>query len=133
MVVRKYLAVFLLAMILLPSCKNRGTIEKSEEGVSIAVFIPGVMAGSAIYEMLAEGTEKAASDFAASNPGQAPAVTVIEGGFNQAEWEGQITTLAASLSYDLIVTSNPSMPVLVSSVSEKFPNQKFLLLDAELE
>ena len=90
------------------------------------------MAGSAIYEMLADGVKKAAEDFAALHPNVSPTVTVIEGGFNQAEWESKITTLAASLSYDLIITSNPSMPVLVSSVSEKFPGQKFLLLDAEL-
>jgi len=90
------------------------------------------MAGSAIYEMLAEGTQRAASDFARVNPEAAPSVTVIEGGFNQAEWETQVTTLTASGSYDLIVSSNPSLPEIVSRVSAKFPSQKFLLLDAEL-
>jgi len=83
--------------------------------------------------MLADGTKKAADDFAAANPGNNPAVTTIEGGFNQAEWESQVTTLAASGSYDLIVSSNPSMPEIVTSVSAKFPKQKFLLLDGELE
>jgi simple sugar transport system substrate-binding protein len=96
------------------------------------------MAGSPIYEMLAEGTKKAAEDFASVSPGAAPEaaipkVTVIEGGFNQAEWEAQVTTLAASGEYDLIVSSNPSLPAIVSSVSAKFPKQKFLLLDGELE
>ena len=131
--------VFLFSLILLLAIfstrcqnrENRTNEEGSGKGPSIAVFIPGVMAGSAIYEMLAEGTEKAAADYAAST-GRAPSVTVIEGGFNQAEWETQVTTLAASASYDLIVSSNPSLPDIVSSVSSKFPNQKFLLLDAEL-
>ena len=125
-------------MVLLPGCKNREKEREGkipEEGPSIGVFIPGVMAGSAIYEMLAEGTKKAAEDFAASGAGKnpVPLVTVIEGGFNQAEWESQVTTLAASLSYDLIVSSNPSLPDIVSSVSAKFPKQKFLLLDGELQ
>ena len=110
--------------------KNPGTAMDS--GTSIAVFIPGVMAGSAIYEMLADGTIKAANDFTAENPGKAATVTVIEGGFNQAEWENQVTTLAASGNYDLIVSSNPSLPEIVFSVSAKFPKQKFLLLDGEL-
>jgi len=131
------LSLFVLfGMILFPGCKNRESekAEKaSETGASIVVFIPGVMAGSPIYEMLAEGIKKAAEDFAASNQGAAPSVTVIEGGFNQAEWESQVTTLAASASYDLIVSSNPSLPDIVSSVSTKFPKQKFLLLDGELE
>jgi simple sugar transport system substrate-binding protein len=133
-------AIFILSLILSLTifsvgCQNRENRTNEEspgKGPSIAVFIPGVMAGSAIYEMLAEGTEKAAADYAASS-GRTPSVTVIEGGFNQAEWETQVTTLAASASYDLIVSSNPSLPDIVSSVSSKFPNQKFLLLDAEFE
>ena len=127
-------SLILVVMVFITGCQNREN--KTNEGdsgkePSIAVFIPGVMAGSAIYEMLAEGTELAAVDYAAYS-GRAPSVTVIEGGFNQAEWETQVTTLAASASYDLIVSSNPSLPDIVSSVSSKFPNQKFLLLDAEL-
>ena len=128
--------LILAVLALIPGCKNKESkagVKAIQAGVSIAVFIPGVMAGSPIYEMLAEGASKAAEDFAASNQGAAPSVTVIEGGFNQAEWESQVTTLAASQSYDLIVSSNPSLPVIVSSVSEKFPRQNFLLLDAELE
>lgn len=126
----KLFAVLLLGMVLFTGCKNDGK-EKSnpESGASIAVFIPGVMAGSAIYEMLAEGTKKAAGDFT----GPSPSVVVIEGGFNQAEWESQVTTLAASGEYDLIVSSNPSLPVIVTAVSGKFPSQKFLLLDGELQ
>jgi len=120
--------------LLFPGCKNKGNEGKAAAGgASIVVFIPGVIAGSPIYEMLANGTKKAADDFVAANPGRTPAVTVIEGGFNQAEWESQVTTLAASGSYDLIVSSNPSLPEIVSSVSAKFPKQKFLLFDGELE
>jgi simple sugar transport system substrate-binding protein len=107
-----------------------GGKNETSGGVSIGVFIPGVMSGSPIYEMLAEGVKKAARDFGAA--GTEPSVTVIEGRFNQAEWEPQVTTLAASGRYDLIVSSNPSLPLIVSSVSAKFPKQKFLLLDGEL-
>jgi simple sugar transport system substrate-binding protein len=106
--------------------------EVKSGGVSIAVFIPGVMSGSPIYEMLAQGVEKAAGEFSAAGNAPAPEVTVIEGRYNQAEWEPQVTTLAASGGYDLIVSSNPSLPAIVSSVSAKFPEQKFLLLDGEL-
>ncbi|MDR0472683.1 MAG: BMP family ABC transporter substrate-binding protein [Treponema sp.] len=109
--------------------KNKDSQNK-KQGVSIAVFIPGVMSGSPIYEMLAQGVQQAALEFAVSNP--APEVKIIEGGINQAEWENQVTLLAASGSFDLIVSSNPSLPTIVSSVSAKFPEQKFLLMDGEL-
>jgi simple sugar transport system substrate-binding protein len=82
--------------------------------------------------MLAQGVRKAAEESGAAGTAAAPEVTVIEGRYNQAEWEPQVTTLAASGNYDLIVSSNPSLPVIVSSVSSKFPDQKFLLLDGEL-
>lgn len=125
-------SIVLLFALLFPGCKNRENEKAVAASNAIAVFIPGVMAGSAIYEMLTQGTKKAAEDFAASMSVPAPEVTVIEAGFNQAEWESQVTTLAASGAYDLIVSSNPSLPGIVSSVSAKFPKQKFLILDGEL-
>jgi simple sugar transport system substrate-binding protein len=84
------------------------------------------MSGSPIYEMLARGVEKAAAEHSHVD------VNVVEAGYNQAEWESKLTSLAAAGSYDLIVSSNPSLPALAQSVSEKFPNQKFLLLDGEI-
>ena len=125
-----FLGVFSASLAFAAGGQNRGNTAKG--GASICVFIPGVMSGSPIYEMLAEGTKRAAEEFGALNPETAPSVTIIEGGFNQAEWENQVTTLAASDAYNLIVSSNPSLPVIVSSVSMKFPGQKFLLLDGEL-
>jgi simple sugar transport system substrate-binding protein len=97
----------------------------AETGKTIGVFIPGVISGSPVYEMLAIGVQAAAD-------GRAE-VTLIEGGYNQAEWENKVTAMAASASYDLIVSANPSLPTIVSAVSEKFPNQHFLLLDGELD
>jgi simple sugar transport system substrate-binding protein len=127
---RLFFAIAVLCVVL-PLSGGAGP-EKKSGGVSIAVFIPGVMSGSPVYEMLAQGVQKAADEFGAAGAGPAPEVTVIEGRYNQAEWEPQVTTLAASGNYDLIVSSNPSLPVIVASVSSKFPEQKFLLLDGEL-
>jgi simple sugar transport system substrate-binding protein len=97
----------------------------AERGKTIGVFIPGVISGSPVYEMLAVGVQAAAEGRAG--------VTLIEGGYIQAEWENKVTAMAASASYDLIVSANPSLPSIVSAVSEKFPHQYFLLLDGELD
>ncbi|MDR2097758.1 MAG: BMP family ABC transporter substrate-binding protein [Spirochaetaceae bacterium] len=97
----------------------------SQKPPVIAVFIPGTASGSPIYEMLAAGVKRAASEYGAP-------VQVIEGGYNQAEWESKLTALAASGSYDLIVSSNPSLPALAQAVKAKFPSQRFLLLDGEI-
>ncbi|MDR1108218.1 MAG: BMP family ABC transporter substrate-binding protein [Spirochaetaceae bacterium] len=104
-----------------------GATAAREAGANrIAVFIPGVMSGSPIYEMLAAGVNRAAAE----QPGVT--VNVIEGGFNQAEWEPRISALAASGVYGLIVSSNPSLPAIAQSVSANFPEQNFLLLDGEV-
>jgi simple sugar transport system substrate-binding protein len=103
---------------------GKKTDKAETAGKTIGVFIPGVVSGSPVYEMLASGVQAASEGIAE--------VTVIEGGFNQAEWENKVTAMAASSSYDLIVSSNPSLPGIVSSVSAKFPEQHFLLLDGEL-
>jgi simple sugar transport system substrate-binding protein len=102
-----------------------GACQRKEAETALGVFIPGVMSGSAIYEMLAEGVQQAAAE-------KNVAITVVEGGFNQAEWETTLTSMAASGRYRLIVSSNPSLPAIAAAVSTKFPRQRFLLLDAEL-
>jgi simple sugar transport system substrate-binding protein len=113
----KRIGVFLILMLFF-SCKEKKTS-------AIGVFIPGIMAGSATYEMLAAGVQRAGAE-------KGVEVTVVEAGYNQAEWETLLTSMTAGRGYELIVSSNPSLPAIVSSVSAKFPQQKFLLLDGEL-
>jgi riboflavin transport system substrate-binding protein len=100
--------------------------EEVREPFSIAIFIPGVVAGSPLYEDLVAGTEKAASEYTHVS------VKVLEGGFNQGEWAEKLTSLAAG-DYDVIVTSNPAMPAVAAEVVENFPGQKFINLDGYLE
>ncbi|MFO7731563.1 MAG: BMP family ABC transporter substrate-binding protein, partial [Spirochaetia bacterium] len=93
----------------------------------IAVFIPGALAGSPTYQMLADGVEQAAQEY------EAASVKIVEGGFNQSEWQDKVTQLAATGTYELIVSSNPALPEISRRVSSSFPDQKFLLFDGYLE
>jgi riboflavin transport system substrate-binding protein len=94
--------------------------------VSLAVFVPGVAAGSPIYEQLVSGAQKAAAE----TPGFT--LKVVEGGFNQAEWPERVTSLAATGAWDYILTSNPSMPGICAEVAKSFPKQKFICVDGYL-
>jgi simple sugar transport system substrate-binding protein len=91
----------------------------------VLVYITGMVAGSPPYEMLARGAET----FAQSHSNVT--VKVYEAGFNQAEWEEQLTSLVAGGGYDIVLGSNPSLPEICESVGKKFPNQKFIITDAE--
>lgn len=101
---------------------------------SIAVFIPGIMADSAIYANLAKGVQTAVDAY---NNGKSDTekaeLYIMEAGTNQAEWGPKITSLAATGKYDVIISSNPSLPDLVQPVVQQFPKQKFILLDAFLD
>ena len=67
--------------------------EKKAAPFDIAVFVPGVVAGSPLYEQLVAGAERAVKG--RSNV----SLKVIEGGFNQGEWGEKLTSLAATGEY----------------------------------
>lgn len=118
--------MMIIAVVVGCSKEDNGATEASEVSYAIAVFIPGVVAGSPTYEMLANGVTKAASE--RSNV----SVNVVEGGFNQGDWIDSVTALASAKKYDLIISSNPALPEICQEVSLQFPDQHFLVLDGYL-
>ncbi|MDC7233674.1 MAG: BMP family ABC transporter substrate-binding protein [Spirochaetales bacterium] len=104
---------------------SQGGSEKetaAPQSMSLAVFVPGVLAGSPTYEMMDAGVRKAAGEYGAT-------VKTVEGGFNQAEWKSKVLALAAEKKYDLIISSNPSMPEICRDIKKSFPDQEFLVLE----
>ncbi|NLA92991.1 MAG: BMP family ABC transporter substrate-binding protein [Spirochaetales bacterium] len=98
-----------------------------EDSLSVLVYITGVVAGSPPYTAMAEG----ALEFAEQH--ENVRVKVYEAGFNQAEWEEQLTALVATGEYDLILGSNPSLPEICENIAQKFPKARFIITDAFLE
>ena len=106
---------------------------KKSEKKSIAVFVPGIMQDSPIYANLAKGAIEAVENFNSDKTDSEKAeIFVMEAGTNQAEWGPKIISLCATGKYDVIISSNPSLPDLVKPVCSQFPKQKFILLDAEM-
>lgn len=121
-------AFFVLSGIfILNSCSSQNKSSKN-----IALFIPGIISDSPVYEMLKNGVEKSVLSY---NEGKSESeianVFVAEVGTNQAEWENRLLALASEQKYDVIISSNPSLPELAENVLIQFPEQKFILLDAE--
>lgn len=111
------------------SCSKKNT----ETAKSVAVFVPGIMADSPVYAMLADGVKAAVDEFNADKAeDKKTKLTILEAGTNQAEWGTKLKALAAEMKYDVIISSNPSLPDLALPILEEFPEQKFILLDAEL-
>ena len=123
------LIITTIISILFVSCKAAGGSARN-----VAVFIPGICADSPTYAMLRDGVIQAVDEY---NYGKADEkkthLYILEAGTNQSEWPGKITALAAEQKYDVIISSNPSLPEIVEPIIEQFPNQKFILLDAECQ
>lgn len=119
---------FVLFAITALSVGATGTAESVDTGsFDVGVFVPGVVDGSPTYEMLVAGAQQAVDE------GENATIAIIEGGFNQATWEEGVMSMAATGNYDLIVTSNPSMPEITARVAEAVPSARFLVLDGYLE
>jgi len=122
--------VFVLAFMIIVSTAclfAAGTSENPEDLYRVGVFVPGVVDGSPTYEMMVRGVRRASSE-----AGGGVDVAVVEGGFDQSTWQEGVMSMAVSGAYDLIVTSNPSMPEIVEAVTEAVPEVRFIVLDGYL-
>ncbi|MDR2897664.1 MAG: BMP family ABC transporter substrate-binding protein [Spirochaetaceae bacterium] len=136
----KYVCVFFITCaLLLTSCtkkedlSNQTAAEQVQKSVSIAVFVPGNISGSPVYEMLVSGAEAAAAKFNASHQETPVTLDIIEAGTNQAEWGGKLTALTAEGKYDLILSANPALPEIIEPLTAQFPKQRYIILDALME
>lgn len=122
-----------LFTIIITSTLILGCTKKTTTQKSIAVFVPGICDDSPIYAMLVKGVTQAVEEFNSNQTladSEKISLFVMEAGTNQAEWGAKITALVAENKYDVIISSNPSLPDLVEPILQQFPNQKFILLDA---
>ena len=118
----------ILAAILFSGCATK------TDKTAVAVFVPGIIDDSPTYNMLAQGIKAAVEEKNQTLSDESKIdLFVMEAGTNQAEWGPKITALCAEQKYDVIISSNPSLPDLVEPILQQFPAQKFILLDATKE
>ena len=124
---RIFFIFLILSVFFTFGCSRRNEGSQTEKDLSILVFITGVIAGSPPYEMLTEGV----MEFAREHPNIY--IKIYEAGMNQAQWEQQLAEMVSSGEYDIVIGSNPSLPEMCANVARMFPNQKFIILDAQHE
>ena len=130
---KKYIGIlfFLFFTLFFSSCSQKKAKDNSDSNKipSIAVFIPGIIADSPTYAHVVQGVQEAVKEKGGNKVAD---LYIMEAGTNQSEWSNKLTALAAGGQYDLIVSSNPSLPELASPIAIQFPEQKFIFLDAAL-
>jgi riboflavin transport system substrate-binding protein len=90
----------------------------------VCVFVPNVLSGSPTYEQMVAGVKRAVDEI----PGAS--MKIVEAGFNQAEWLEKLSAVAATGEFNLIVSSNPSIPDLCAQVATSFPEARFFVADS---
>lgn len=113
-------------LLLLPAVFAFSAGQKEAGQLDVVVFVPGVSSGSPIYEMLVAGAKKAVAEVPNAT------LKVVEAGYNQAEWLDKLMAIAETGEFELIVSSNPSLPELCARVAQDYPEQKFFIADAYL-
>ncbi|MBL8967652.1 MAG: hypothetical protein JNG85_11640, partial [Spirochaetaceae bacterium] len=83
-------ALALLILLALGACSKSPADSAKAAPPKVAVFVPGLVSGSPIYEQLVAGATKAVAEM----PGAT--LKVVEAGFNQAEWLDQLSAIAAT-------------------------------------
>ena len=125
----KFFNIVAVMALCFAGCANQSNVKKS-----IAVFVPGIIEDSPIYAMMVDGVKEAVEEYNEKLPEESKVeIFVLEAGTNQAQWSGQLTSLAATGKYDVIFSSNPSLPELAAPLTQQFPNQKFIFLDASCQ
>lgn len=124
---KRIFALVCAVLFLFVSCTKN---EKKTDSLSIAIFVPGVVAGNAVYEMFVSGSEKAIESYKTKENAKSLKYQVIEAGTNQSEWSAKLTALCASEQWDLIFSSNPALPDILEPILKDFPNQKCIILDS---
>jgi len=121
---KRLIPILLLTVFFTSGCFKTN---RSEDSLSVLVFITGVLAGSPTYEMMADG----ALVFAENHPNVT--VKIYEAGMNQAQWEQQLTEMVSGGGYDVVIGSNPSLPEMCVNTAKLFPDVKFIITDAHYE
>jgi basic membrane lipoprotein Med (substrate-binding protein (PBP1-ABC) superfamily) len=96
------------------------------EDFKTALMLPGIEGENAIFQMIADGIRTACSDLGAPEP------KVVEGGDQWTAYGKYLTSLAEAGVYDVIFTTTDVMRYCVKETLKSYPDQKFVLIDADL-
>ena len=91
-----------------------------------AIMLPGIEGENAIFQMIANGIRDACKELGAPEP------KVVEGGDQWTSYGKYLNSLAAAKEYDVIFTTTDVMRACVKDAVAAYPDQKFVMIDADL-
>ncbi len=121
--------IFLVLSIFLSACGQK-TVEEPEaiedKGLSIMLILTGSLGDLGLGDMV----NAALKDYADKYNGE---LSVFECAYDASLYEPSVMDIAESGKYDLIVTGFYNMKEAVEHTAVKYPDQKFLVYDVEMD
>lgn len=144
--VKRYgcLALLLALLLLLGACgpaadgagssappSDAGAGQQSPEGgdapFKTAIMVPGIVGENPIFQMYVGGIQRACSELGLPEP------NIVEGGDDWGAYSRLLASFADSGEYEVIITFTDSMCDTIKVWSGKYPEQKYILIDGDLE
>ena len=114
------LAVALLGGVLLSvSCKKKEAA--AGQGLKVVLYVNGALGDKSFFDSANSGLEQAAAELGVSTK-------VVEGGFDPAKWEPDITQLAEG-DWDIIIAGTWQLQEILEKLAPLNPKKKFITYD----
>jgi basic membrane protein A len=122
------LAVVLLAssFLALAACKKEEeSAAKGEEKIRVALYVNGTLGDKSFFDSAHRGVEKAAAEFGVTTK-------TIEGTYEQANWEPDITQLAEG-EWDIVIAGTWQLVDYLQEIAPKHPEKVFITYDTSVD
>jgi basic membrane protein A len=121
------LLVVLLALSVLglAACKKKEEAAPEEKKIRVALYINGTLGDKSFFDSAHRGVEKAAKDFGITTK-------TIEGTYEQANWEPDITQLAEG-EWDIVIAGTWQLVDYLQEIAPKHPEKIFITYDTSVD
>ena len=127
---KKVLYVFLVVLLALSvlglaACKKKEEAAPAEKKLRVALYINGTLGDKSFFDSAHRGVEKAAKDFGITTK-------TIEGTYEQANWEPDITQLAEG-EWDIVIAGTWQLVDYLQEIAPKHPEKIFITYDTSVD
>ena len=114
-----------LSVLGLAACKKKEEAAPAEKKLRVALYVNGTRGDKSFFDSAHRGVERAAKDFAITTK-------TIEGTYEQANWEPDITQLAEG-EWDIVIAGTWQLVDYLQEIAPKHPEKVFITYDTAVD
>lgn len=114
-----------LSVLGLAACKKKEEAAPAEKKLRVALYVNGTRGDKSFFDSAHRGVERAAKDFAITTK-------TIEGTYEQANWEPDITQLAEG-EWDIVIAGTWQLVDYLQEIAPKHPEKIFITYDTAVD